>query len=120
MNCPTTSQRVCSRAILRRTRSNATCIIARLQNSLVDFDDDVLLLNGDGEGVGDVGAFLGFGTGCLEVCTALDVDFVFSDAPLRWTPPRLPCFDVEFPTVPGAAENLTFTGIVIIAGTRGL
>ena len=90
-----------------------------LQNGLVDFDDDVLLFNGDGEGVGDVGAFLTLGSGCLDVFTALDVDFVSSDAALRRTPPRLSCFDVEFPTVPRASEDLAFTGVVIVPRTRG-
>ena len=85
---------------------------------LIDFDDDVFLFDGDWEGVGDVWTFFAFGTGCLDVFAAFDLDFIFSDAALGRTPPRLPSFDVEFPTVPRASEHLAFAGVVIGAWGR--
>ena len=87
--------------------------------ALIDFDDDVFLFDGDGEGVGDIRTFFAFRTGCLNVFAAFDLDFVFPDAALGRTPPRLPGFDVEFPTVPRASEHLAFAGVVIGAWGRG-
>ena len=91
---------------------------AQLAPTLINFDDDVLLFDGDGEGVGDVGSLFAIGTGCVDGFAAFDVDFVFSDAALGRTPPRLPGFDVEFPIVPRASENFAFAGVVIGAGGR--
>ena len=89
-------------------------------NALVDFDDNVLLFNGDGKGISDIGPLLAPRVRRFDVPTALDLDFVLSDAPLGGTPPGLSCFDVEFPTVPWASENLTLTGVVIGARHGGL
>ena len=86
--------------------------------ALIYFDDDVLLFYGDWEGVCDVGAFFALGVGCFDVLAALDLDFVFSDAALGGAPPRLSGFDVEFPTVPGASEDLAFAGVVVGTGGR--
>ena len=88
--------------------------------ALIDFDDDVLLFNGDGEGVSDVGTLFAFGIGCVDIFTALDLDFVSSDTALGGVPPGLSGLDVEFPTVPGASEDLAFAGVVIGARGRGL
>ena len=90
------------------------------QGLLIDFDDNVLLIDGDGEGISDIGTFLASRIGRFDVLTALDLDFVLSDTPLGGTPPRLSCFDVEFPTVPWASENFTLAGIVITARHGGL
>ena len=90
------------------------------QGLLIDFDDNVFLFNGDGKGIGDIGTLLAPRIGGFDVLTALDLDFVLSDAPLGGTPPRLSGFDVEFPTVPWASENFTLAGIVITARHGGL
>ena len=84
-----------------------------LAPTLINFDDDVLLFYGDWEGVSDVGSLFAFGVGCVDVLAAFDLDFVFSDAALCRVPPRLSGFDVEFPAVPGASEDLAFAGVVI-------
>ncbi len=84
-----------------------------LAPTLINFDDDVLLFDGDWEGVSDVGSFFAFGVGCVDVFAAFDLDFVFSDTALCRVPPRLSGFDVEFPAVPGASEDLAFAGVVI-------
>ena len=91
----------------------------RRTHALIDINDDVFLFDSDWEGIGDVGTFLAFRIGCLDFLTALDMDFVFSNASLCRTPPRLSCFYVEFPTVPWASENLAVTGVVIVAGCGG-
>ena len=90
------------------------------QGLLIDFDDNVLLFDGDGEGISDIGTFLAPRIGRFDVLTALNLDFVPSDASLGGTPPRLSGFDVEFPTVPWASEHFTLSGIVITARHGGL
>ena len=100
----------------RSYRENKIASTARSygeRDVLIDLDDDVLLFDGDGEGVGDVGSFFAFVIGCVNVLAAFDVDFVSSDTTLGRTPPRLSGFDVEFPAVPGPPEALAFAGVVI-------
>ena len=92
--------------------------LLRKKYALINFDDNVLLFDGDREGIRDVWTFFAFRIRRVNILTALDLDFVFPDAALGRTPPRLSSFDVEFPTVPRASENLTFAGVVIGAWDR--
>src|SRR5579863_2200265 len=77
------------------TCSRGTGAPARLS----DIDHDVLVLDRHLEGLGHVGAF-------SEAAAGFDRDLEVLDEDLGGITPGLAGLDVEFPAMPGAAENL--------------
>ena len=67
--------------------------------------------------------FLGFAVIGTRGRTGFYAHLVFSCAPPCWAPPRLTCFDIEFPAVPGANEDFAVVvkgdGIAGFAVRRG-
>jgi hypothetical protein len=75
-------------------------------------DDHVVLVDGDGEGFGDVGTLDEGGAG-------FDFYFVGLDPAVVGVAPALAGADVVFPVVPGAFEHLAGSAVVEAAGFRG-
>src|SRR5262245_2736457 len=72
-------------------------------------DDDVVVLDPHRHGFGNIGAG-------DQARSRLDLDGVAAGADAGGIAPRLAGADVEFPAVPGAADNLARAGIAIVAG----
>src|SRR5262245_22670735 len=73
-------------------------------------DDDVVVLDLDRYGFGDIGAG-------DQARSRLDLDGVAAGADAGGIAPRLAGADVEFPAVPGATDDLARTGVAIVAGS---
>src|SRR5262245_50665043 len=78
----------------------------------LDVDDEVVLLDGDGEGLSDVGALHQVGSG-------LDLDGELPRLHGLGIAPGLAGANVELPAVPGAAEELAGARQAIVAGPAG-
>src|SRR4029450_13389832 len=73
-------------------------------------DDDVVVLDLHRHGFGDIRA-------CDQAGSSLDLDGVAGGADAGGIAPGLAGADVEFPAVPGAADDLARTGVAIVAGS---
>src|SRR5262245_51211031 len=78
-------------------------------NSVSGLDDDVVVLDLDRHGFGDIGAG-------DQSRSGLDLHGVAAGANAGGIAPRLAGPDVEFPAVPGAADDLARAGVAIVAG----
>ena len=87
-----------------------------------EIDDEVVLLDGDGVGFGGVGATFEAGRGGVgfgEGGAGFDFDLVAADADFGGVEPGLAGADVEFPAVPGAADDLALAAVFVLAGGAG-
>ena len=91
-------------------------------------DHDVLSLDGYRVGLSEIGTLnqpllrfsrLGIRTNFLEIRSSLDFDRVASGAHPFWVYPGLSGLDVELPPVPGTAQKLALSSVVILARNSG-